>query len=155
MSDLDELGAFYDREGAQLTTRRWAELQEDREYVRIARDEIGRAPLVVSTVWLGIDHRFMGDGPPIIYETMLFGPYNYGELGMARYTHEDIALAGHALWVDKARRQYHGLVKQARDERRRQMKWDLEMLARRHAEGTLGEMARASVALASFRRRPA
>lgn len=155
MSDLDELGDFWARDGRQLTLRQWAELCEDRGYVRIARDEVGRAPLVVSTIWLGSNSRYWGDGPPVIYETLVFGPYNYGELGGGRYAHEDIALAGHALWVDKARRQYHGLVKHARDERRRMMKWDLEMLAMRDAEGELGEMARAAVRLASFRRAPA
>ena len=28
----------------------------------------------VSTVFLGIDHRWIGDGPPILYETMVFAP---------------------------------------------------------------------------------
>ncbi len=27
----------------------------------------------VSTVFLGIDHRFFGDGPPLLFETMTFG----------------------------------------------------------------------------------
>lgn len=27
----------------------------------------------VSTVFLGIDHRFGGDGPPVLFETMIFG----------------------------------------------------------------------------------
>jgi len=26
----------------------------------------------VSTVFLGLDHRFFGDGPPILFETMVF-----------------------------------------------------------------------------------
>lgn len=46
----------------------------------------------VSTVFLGIDHAF-GDGPPVLWETMIFGgPHNdYQE----RYTSYEDALAGH------------------------------------------------------------
>jgi hypothetical protein len=33
--------------------------------------EIGDA--VVSTVFLGLDHNHFGDGPPILFETMIFG----------------------------------------------------------------------------------
>lgn len=32
----------------------------------------------VSTVFLGIDHRFSGDSPPIVFETMIFG-YDEGD----------------------------------------------------------------------------
>ncbi len=51
----------------------------------------------VSTVFLGIDHRFSGDGPPILFETMIFeGP----EFGPAldyqeRYCTWQEALDGH------------------------------------------------------------
>lgn len=154
MSDLDEPGDFYDRAGRRLTLRQWAELCEDRDYVRLARDEVGRAPLVVSTIWLGTNHRWVGDGPPIIYETMVFGPWNYGELGADRYAHEDLALAGHALWTDHARRHYHGLVKRARDDRRERMKGDLAALAHRGEPGVLGEMAEMAVRLMAMRRQP-
>lgn len=27
----------------------------------------------VSTVWLGLNHRLFGEGPPLIWETMIFG----------------------------------------------------------------------------------
>lgn len=38
---------------------------------RIAEDFIeGRR---ISTVFLGIDHNFSGEGPPLIFETMIFG----------------------------------------------------------------------------------
>jgi hypothetical protein len=29
-------------------------------------------PIHVSTVFLGINHRFFGDGPPLLFETMIF-----------------------------------------------------------------------------------
>jgi hypothetical protein len=47
----------------------WLEGSEKRR--RVAFDEIG--PVHISTVFLGLDHRFSGEGPPIIFETMIFG----------------------------------------------------------------------------------
>lgn len=37
----------------------------------VLRDDVGRVR--VSTVFLGLDHRHFGDGPPILWETMVFG----------------------------------------------------------------------------------
>lgn len=47
----------------------------------------------VSTVFLGIDHRHFSDGPPILFETMIFGGEHneYQE----RYSTWDEAEAGH------------------------------------------------------------
>lgn len=44
-------------------------LFSDMDYKRVALTEIG--PYVVSTVWIGLDHNF-GNGPPLIFETMVF-----------------------------------------------------------------------------------
>jgi hypothetical protein len=50
----------------------------------------------VSTVFLGIDHQW-GDGPPLLFETMVFG----GEFDQEqeRYSTYEEAEAGHARWV--------------------------------------------------------
>lgn len=53
----------------------------------------------VSTVWLGLDHQF-GDGPPLIFETMVFSPDRNDE-DMERYTTEEEALKGHEEMVKK------------------------------------------------------
>ena len=55
----------------------------------------------VSTVFLAIDHRFLGDGPPILFETMIFG----GEFDqwMDRYQTIEAARAGHARVVEALR----------------------------------------------------
>jgi hypothetical protein len=50
-------------------------------------------------VWLGLDHNW-GDGPPLIFETMIFDQrldkdYVFHDLYMDRYATEEAALAGH------------------------------------------------------------
>jgi hypothetical protein len=42
---------------------------EDREYSLVARHEDEN--VLISTVWLGLDHNW-GGGPPLIFETMIF-----------------------------------------------------------------------------------
>lgn len=37
----------------------------------VEQTDIGK--IFVSTVFLGLDHNFFGDGPPKIFETMIFG----------------------------------------------------------------------------------
>jgi hypothetical protein len=52
----------------------------------------------LSTVWLGLDHSF-GAGPPLIFETMVFGGPNDEE--QERYSTEEEAKAGHAAMVER------------------------------------------------------
>lgn len=51
-----------------LTWAQWMEAAAER---RVARTEVNDA-VTVSTVFLGLDHRF-GLGPPLLFETMIFG----------------------------------------------------------------------------------
>lgn len=51
-----------------VTGREWARGWPSCQ--RVALTEIGG--IVVSTVFLGLDHQY-GDGPPILFETMVFG----------------------------------------------------------------------------------
>lgn len=54
----------------------------------------------VSTVFLGLDHNY-GDGPPLIFETMVFGgPLNEE---MVRYSTLGDAKKGHFEMVDRVR----------------------------------------------------
>lgn len=73
------------------TSREWAawRLIADR---RVAADKVG--DVLVSTVFLGIDHNWAGVGPPILFETLVFG----GPLGgaMERYSSWEHAEQGHA-----------------------------------------------------------
>lgn len=54
----------------------------------------------VSTVWLGLDHQF-GDGPPLIFETMVFPAESSMDLDCERYSTEEEAKAGHSAMVEK------------------------------------------------------
>lgn len=51
----------------------------------------------VSTVFLGLDHRFAGIGEPLLFETMIFGHTFHPELEgfQERYCSYDEALKGH------------------------------------------------------------
>lgn len=64
---------------------------------RVANDVVGEA--TVSTVFLSLDHNFSGIGPPILWETMIFGgPHdNYQE----RYASEDAAKEHHQEIVNR------------------------------------------------------
>ena len=64
----------------------------------IGKDEIG--DVLVSTVFLGIDHSF-GGGPPILFETMVFGgPLDQEQV---RYATLDEAEVGHAAMLERVR----------------------------------------------------
>lgn len=62
----------------------------------VAKSDLGDKGLV-STVFLSINHRFGGEGTPILYETMVFGGPLGGE--MERYTSREAAVAGHEQMV--------------------------------------------------------
>jgi hypothetical protein len=55
--------------------------------------QTGNDNIFVSTVFLGINHNFWGEGPPILFETMIFG----GKMDeyQHRYHTYDEAVSGH------------------------------------------------------------
>jgi len=53
----------------------------------------------ISTVFLCIDHNYTNNGPPVLFETMVFGGEFDGEC--RRYSSWDEALSGHEKWVKK------------------------------------------------------
>lgn len=59
------------------------------------RTDIG--DMMVSTVFLGLDHRFIPDGPPVVFETMVFPECQE----MVRYCTFDDAVEGHKVMVEK------------------------------------------------------
>jgi len=69
----------------------WGEWFETASRV-VARTVIGE--VCISTIFLGLDHNWEPDGPPILWETIIFGgPHDQYE---DRYSTLEDAVAGHA-----------------------------------------------------------
>lgn len=94
----DERAKYYGRDGTPMAFEKWAESFGEPEAKRVARTTVGEVN--VSTVWLGLDHSF-GGGPPLIFETMIFGGRHSEE--QWRYSTEEEALTGHRAAVDLVR----------------------------------------------------
>ena len=90
---------YYDRAGTPITRDDWMRSMGDLPARVVAKTTIGASE--VSTVWLGLDHGF-GDGPPLIFETLVFGGVLADE--MYRYSTEEQALKGHAEMCARVRR---------------------------------------------------
>jgi hypothetical protein len=76
-----------------MTWARWMETAD--RHVRLTeQDEV-----TVSTVFLGLDHGWNDNKPPVLFETMVFINESGGD--MERYATWDEAEAGHARWVAK------------------------------------------------------
>ena len=74
----------------------WATSFEDKDNRRVARTDLADNTFV-STVFLGLDHQY-GEGPPLIFETMVFAR---GEDVLTwRYSTWAEAEAGHARAVE-------------------------------------------------------
>jgi hypothetical protein len=97
---------YYNREAQPITREEWTGLYTD-DYKTVAADEVKRpdgSVVIVSTIWLGLDHRFNGGGAPIIFESMVFPTegdrVDFGaELDAKRYCTEAEALEGHRALV--------------------------------------------------------
>lgn len=79
-----------------MTWAKWYETSHDQR--RVAEDVISGKR--ISTVFLGTDHNFADDGPPLIFETMVFEDGDWDELYCDRYASWDEAEAGHAKAID-------------------------------------------------------
>lgn len=75
-----------------LTWARWFE-EASRSKERIVAQEKVTETVEVSTVFLGLDHNFLGKEPALLFETMVFGGDLDGE--QDRYSTWEEAEAGH------------------------------------------------------------
>ena len=80
---------YYDRAGLPIDQNEWAERFATDGYRQVAYNVVG--DVAVSTVWLGLDHGY--GGPPLIFETMIFGGPMDHECW--RWPSEAAAIAGH------------------------------------------------------------
>jgi hypothetical protein len=83
----------------------WARWHENHNRT-VAKTDVGKAH--VSTVFLGLDHSF-GQGPPLLYETMVFGLPEGHPLDQEcdRYSTRQEALAGHEAMVMRVKMAHH------------------------------------------------
>lgn len=100
---MDEYPRYYDYDGDPISFEVWVELFEARTENlvrwRVAETDIG--DIKVSTVWLGLDHNFMFEGPPLIFESVVFGGALDDE--MRRYSTVEEAEKGHWDLVEKVK----------------------------------------------------
>lgn len=90
---LDDLGR-----AVPSDAKTWAAWMEKQNHV-LEQTELGEA--LVSTIFLGLDHNHSGHGPPLLWETRVFGGALDGE--QARYSTREQAELGHAAMVDRVR----------------------------------------------------
>jgi hypothetical protein len=101
----------------------WAMWFEDTRKKRIVQqDRIG--DFWVSTVFLGLNHNWWGDGPPILFETMVFDRSSHGKYARTgaqeRYCTWDEALAGHLVLCAELRLTwFHAPLHEVRKRRNR------------------------------------
>ena len=93
--DFDNM--YFDRDGQPLTTEEWVAKWASMDYRRVGFRKVRNVE--VSTVWLGINYNWDPEGPPMLFETMVFGGDHDGE--QWRYFTEKEAIAGHELVCKK------------------------------------------------------
>lgn len=93
-------GQLYGMDGEPITAREWREYVEHPERKRVAWDEI--EGVRISTVLLVLDHNFGFPGPPLIFETMIFGLETLAE-EQWRYSTREEAEEGHRRAVELVR----------------------------------------------------
>lgn len=104
---------YYDWDGNPITAGQWsAAFMEERH---VGNDVV--YGINISTVYIGINHRFDDDGPPLIFETMVFGGDMDGE--MWRYGTREEALAGHQVAVSLVEEAARKALHETRDEMRK------------------------------------
>ena len=96
---------YYDRDGKPLTQEQFIDFFESlcdvMSYKRVAETTLSDGKWV-STVWLGLDHRFLEEGPPLIFETMVFPSHeNLLDLACSRWSTLEEATVGHEEVVKK------------------------------------------------------
>ena len=85
------LGFHFDRNGKPLTNADYMLLFTYQPYKVLRKEKVGE--LLVSTVWLGLNHSYEND-TPIIFETMVF-ENDTDSVYTERYATEQQALMGH------------------------------------------------------------
>lgn len=101
---------YYDKDGEPIDdVMVWARLFEDTQYRFVGQTDVTSedgAKFRISSVWMGMNHAYHPNDPPLIFETMVFidepgaVELDWADHYMERYTTEAEALAGHKRIVD-------------------------------------------------------
>ena len=89
---VERMGLYYGWDGQPISRDEWLALFMASRTVGLANTTRGQ----VSTIFMGTDLGF-GMGPPLLFETMVFGGVLDSAIG--RYATLEEARAGHAEWV--------------------------------------------------------
>lgn len=81
----------------------WAKDFENTQGRIVRQETLPNNGYFVSTVWLGIDHNYGFNGPPLIFETMVKHPSGEWENYQERYSTENDAILGHLRAVEEYR----------------------------------------------------
>jgi len=94
----------YDRTGKKISMAEWTKLNADKKYVVIKKTYLKNG-LMVSTVWLGINHNFNLTGLPIIFETKIFSnTEKFTDWDTMRSSTEKEAIKNHKEMILKAKK---------------------------------------------------
>lgn len=88
---------LFDKQGQRITFEEWSATYRAGRSLQVTT--VGA--FKVSTIWLGINHNFTRDGPPIIFETMIHDGKEWDQ--QWRYETLEQAEAGHASIVMQLR----------------------------------------------------
>lgn len=89
-----DYSSWFDMDGNKITFEEFIEKYPFNTHSRrVAFSKI--EPYRVSTVLLGLNHNFFGEGAPLIFETMIFKNEGWEEVYMDRYATKQEALIGH------------------------------------------------------------
>lgn len=90
---------YYDVDSNPCSYETWTDQWHDPNTKIVAQDTVAGSS--VSTVYLGTDHGW-GDGPPLIFETMVFedGPLDQE---CVRYSTREQAVAGHGAMIQRVK----------------------------------------------------
>jgi hypothetical protein len=95
----------YILEGEQVVPvdcARWSAWMEHHFHERMVARTVVQEEIEVSTVFLGLDHNWSGEGPPILFETMVFGGLCDGDIN--RYATMEESHQGHWAMVNRVQR---------------------------------------------------
>jgi hypothetical protein len=93
---FDDKNRYLDKELNPISIREWGKLFEDANYRVVDHTQLWWGG-EVSTVWLGLNHQFQPNKPPLIFETMVFDcgrvdlfQDRYTDIETAKLRHKEI-----------------------------------------------------------------